>query len=44
MVFRTLAGVYFAVLFIFRGFGITVGAHAGYDIAIILLRQISADT
>lgn len=44
MVFRTLAGVYFAVLFIFRGFGITVGVHAGYDISIILLRQISADT
>jgi len=31
-VFRTLAGVYFAILFAVRGFGITAGAHAFYDI------------
>ena len=32
--FRTLAGGFFAVLFVYRGFGITAGAHAGYDILV----------
>jgi hypothetical protein len=31
-VFRTLAGVYFAILFAIRGFGITSGTHAFYNI------------
>ena len=31
-VFRTVAGIYFAVLFAIRGFGITAGTHAFYDI------------
>jgi membrane protease YdiL (CAAX protease family) len=30
--FRFLAGVFFAVLFVYRGFGIAAGAHAGYDV------------
>jgi len=30
--FRTMAGVYFAGLFAVRGFGITAGTHAFYDI------------
>lgn len=30
--FRTIAGVYFAILFAIRGFGITAGTHAFYDI------------
>lgn len=30
--FRTLAGVYFAILFAVRGFAITSGTHAFYDI------------
>ena len=30
--FRTMAGIYFAVLFAIRGFGITAGTHAFYDI------------
>ncbi len=30
--FRTLAGLYFTFLFVARGFGIAVGAHAGYDV------------
>lgn len=30
--FRIIAGVYFAVLFAIRGFGITAGTHAFYDI------------
>jgi hypothetical protein len=35
--FRTLAGLYFALLYQLRGFGITVGAHAGYDVLVGLL-------
>ncbi len=30
--FRTAAGIYFAALFAIRGFGITAGTHAFYDI------------
>jgi hypothetical protein len=30
--FRTVAGIYFAILFAIRGFGITAGAHAFYDV------------
>lgn len=33
-VFRTCAGLYFTLLFIARGFGIAVGAHAGYDVLV----------
>ncbi len=32
--FRTLAGVYFALLYQLRGFGIAVGAHACYDVVV----------
>ena len=32
--FRTVAGVYFAVLYRLRGFGIAVGAHACYDVVV----------
>jgi membrane protease YdiL (CAAX protease family) len=31
-VFRTVAGVFFAVVFLYRGFGIAAGCHAAYDI------------
>jgi membrane protease YdiL (CAAX protease family) len=30
--FRFIAGIFFSILFIYRGFGITAGAHAAYDI------------
>lgn len=33
-VFRTMAGMFFAGLFFLRGFGITVGAHAAYDVIV----------
>jgi hypothetical protein len=33
-VFRTCAGLYFTVLYVVRGFGIAVGAHAGYDVLV----------
>ena len=36
-VFRTVAGAYFATLFLFRGLGISAGAHAVYDIIIVTL-------
>jgi membrane protease YdiL (CAAX protease family) len=32
--FRFLAGVFFAILFLYRGFGIAAGTHAGYDILV----------
>jgi membrane protease YdiL (CAAX protease family) len=35
--YRTLAGLYFAGLFQMRGFGIAVGAHAGYDVLVGLV-------
>ena len=34
-IFRTMAGVYFAVLFAIRGFGITAGTHAFYNIVAV---------
>ncbi|MCH9023454.1 MAG: CPBP family intramembrane metalloprotease, partial [Planctomycetes bacterium] len=36
-VFRTMAGVYFAVLFRYRGFGIIAGTHAAFDIIMFTL-------
>ncbi len=36
-VFRFLAGVFFSTLFLFRGFGIAAGSHAGYDILVGVL-------
>ncbi|MFC1764508.1 CPBP family intramembrane glutamic endopeptidase [Planctomycetota bacterium] len=38
--FRTLAGIYFAILFAARGFGITAGTHAFYDILATLLNTL----
>jgi hypothetical protein len=32
--FRAVAGLYFTLLFVMRGFGIAVGAHAGYDVLV----------
>ena len=32
--FRGFAGLFFTGLYVFRGFGIAVGAHAGYDILV----------
>jgi hypothetical protein len=38
--FRTVAGVYFAILFAFRGFGITAGTHAFYDIIATIVNAV----
>jgi membrane protease YdiL (CAAX protease family) len=35
-VFRFLAGVFFSLLFWYRGFGIAVGSHATYDLFTLL--------
>jgi membrane protease YdiL (CAAX protease family) len=35
--FRFLAGVFFSLVFLYRGFGIAVGTHAFYDILVTLL-------
>lgn len=34
-VFRTIAGLYFAAIFLCRGFGITCGCHTSYDMIVI---------
>lgn len=39
-VFRTLAGIYFAVLYAVRGFGITAGTHAFYNILAAILKML----
>jgi membrane protease YdiL (CAAX protease family) len=36
--FRVSAGVFFGLLFVLRGFGIVVGAHAMYDIFVLVLQ------
>jgi hypothetical protein len=40
-VFRSVAGIYFGVLFLTRGFGITAASHASYDISILILSMIT---
>lgn len=35
--FRTLAGVFFSTLFLTRGFGVTAGSHATYDLLVGLI-------
>jgi hypothetical protein len=40
-VFRSLAGIYFGLIFMWRGFGLTAGAHASYDIMIVILRLVA---
>jgi hypothetical protein len=37
LTFRTFAGLFFAALYQLRGFGIAVGAHAGYDVLVGLI-------
>ena len=38
--FRTMAGIYFAILFAIRGFGITAGTHAFYDIIATIVNAV----
>lgn len=39
--FRTVAGIYFAVIFLWRGIGVTAGSHAAYDISTFALRLLA---
>lgn len=39
-VFRALAGLFFAALFVLRGFGITAGCHAAYDVLVGVLFEL----
>ena len=39
-IFRTMAGIYFAILFAMRGFGIAAGTHAFYDIIATLVNTL----
>jgi len=41
--FRTIAGIYFALLFAIRGFGVTAGTHAFYDIIATILNAVFFD-
>jgi membrane protease YdiL (CAAX protease family) len=38
--FRTIAGIYFAVVFAIRGFGITAGTHAFYDVIATVINAV----
>jgi hypothetical protein len=40
-VFRTVAGVYFGVLFLTRGFGVTAGCHIFYDLIVVSLQAFA---
>lgn len=37
-IFRTIAGIYFAIVFAIRGFGITAGTHAFYNIIAVFIK------
>jgi hypothetical protein len=39
--FRTFAGIYFGVVFLFRGFGITACSHASYDVCVVALKLLA---
>jgi membrane protease YdiL (CAAX protease family) len=41
--FYLIAGVYFAGLYLARGFGITAGTHATYDVMVVLFRLWDQD-
>ncbi|HVS73050.1 MAG TPA: CPBP family intramembrane glutamic endopeptidase [Phycisphaerae bacterium] len=38
--FRTAMGIYLAGIFIYRGFGVTAGAHAAYDLIVVAYSHI----
>jgi hypothetical protein len=40
-IFRAAAGIYFGALFMARGFGITAGCHAAYDIYYFVFRAVA---
>ena len=42
-IFRTLAGIFFAILFLKRGFGIAAGTHAMYDIYALMWSALAGN-
>jgi len=40
-IFRTMAGVYLAAIFWFRGYGPAAGCHAAYNLALVVLAQFA---
>ena len=40
--FRGLAGSAFGTLFVMRGFGVTVGSHAFYDVLVGFMTALTA--
>ena len=40
--FRTAAGLWFGAIFLTRGFGVTAGAHAAYDLLIVAVAWADA--
>ncbi|MDR3077984.1 MAG: CPBP family intramembrane metalloprotease [Planctomycetota bacterium] len=40
-IFRVAAGIYFAFIYVERGFGIAAGSHAGYDLMVVLLDMLA---
>ncbi len=41
ILFRAAAGLYFASVYVERGFGIAAGSHAGYDLMVVLLETLA---
>jgi hypothetical protein len=41
LVFIALRGVYYAIIFLERGFGLSVGVHTAYDLLFLVLREAS---
>lgn len=39
-VFRCIAGLYFSAVYLCRGFGVTCGSHASYDVIVVCLQHI----
>jgi membrane protease YdiL (CAAX protease family) len=35
--FRTLAGIYLGVLFVWRGYGLAAGTHVAYNVVVVML-------
>jgi hypothetical protein len=40
-VFITLRGVYYGIIFLERGFGVTVACHTAYDLIFLALGQVT---
>ncbi|HYE21334.1 MAG TPA: CPBP family glutamic-type intramembrane protease, partial [Tepidisphaeraceae bacterium] len=40
-VFTGLRGVFYGIIFIERGFGVTVGVHTAYDLAVLWLASVA---